>query len=371
MKKLGLIVNPVAGIGGEAGLKGSDGADILKQALELGSKPRAPERAIQALQMIARIKDQIEIVTYPAEMGEDEARKAGFNPLVIGSIASGATTSEDTIKAAKKMVTAGVDMILFTGGDGTARNIYTAVGTSIPVLGIPAGVKIHSAVYAINPRSAGIVAAQYMQGEVAKLREAEVMDIDEEAFRQGHVSARLYGYMQVPEEKRLVQNIKAGCHSEESTLRSLSAQIVKEMDPEFIYIIGPGSTMKYVMDFLGLGNTLLGVDVVQNQQLIASDVNEKELWELLKDDVKAKIIVTVIGGQGHIFGRGNQQISPRIIRKVGKDNIIIAASTDKLYDIHPQPLLVDTGDVELDQELCGYIHIRIGNGETIIHKVSM
>lgn len=371
MKKLGIIVNPVAGIGGEAGLKGSDGADILKQALELGSKSRAPERAIQALQMIVRLKDQIEIVAYPAEMGEDEARKAGFSPLVIGSIRSGATTSDDTTKAAQEMLKAGVDMILFAGGDGTARNIYTAVGTSIPVLGIPAGVKIHSAVYAINPRSAGIVAAQYLQGEVSKLREAEVMDIDEEAFRQGHVSARLYGYMQVPEERRLVQNIKDGSHSEESTLRSLSAQIVKEMEPGLIYIIGPGSTMKYIMDSLELENTLLGVDVIQNKQLIASDVTEKELWEMLNDDVKAKIIVTVIGGQGHIFGRGNQQISSRIIRKVGKGNIIIAASTDKLYGIHPDPLLVDTGDADLDEELCGYIHVRIGNGETMMKKVSM
>jgi predicted polyphosphate/ATP-dependent NAD kinase len=196
-KKLGLIVNPIAGIGGRVGLKGSDGAEVQRKALKLGAVRQSLNRAIRALERIEPV-DDLEIVTYPGEMGEDAARACGFAPTVIGSIIPGGTTREDTISAAREMLELGVDLLLFAGGDGTARDIYNATGERMVVLGIPAGVKIHSAVYAINPVSAGNLAGSYLQGRTSALREAEVMDVDEEAFRQGFVSAKLYGYLRVP-----------------------------------------------------------------------------------------------------------------------------------------------------------------------------
>ena len=372
MKKLGVIVNPVAGMGGRVGLKGSDGLEILEKARAMGAQPESPLRAIEALKVIVRLKDQVEIITYPHEMGEDEARAAGFDPRVIGSIKSGATIAEDTMQAAKEMAAAGVDLILFAGGDGTARNIYTAIGSGskIPVLGIPAGVKIHSAVYAINPKSAGEAAALFLEGKAVNIREAEVMDIDEDAFREGRVSAQLYGYLNVPENKKYVQSVKSGAHSEKAHLQGIAAEITANMKDDVIYVIGPGTTTRGIMEELDLPYTLLGVDVVLNKQVVANDVSEQQLYDIVKGK-KTIIVVTAIGGQGHVFGRGNQQISPRVIREVGRENITVVASRDKLVSIMPRPLLVDTGDPELDQELSGYYRIVAGWQDTLMYKVGM
>lgn len=370
MKKLGVIVNPVAGMGGRVGLKGSDGIEILRKARELGARPESPRRAVEALKIIAGIKEEIEVLAYPEEMGANECREAGLNPEVIGNIKSGATSPEDTMEAARQMAERGVDLILFAGGDGTARNIYTAIGPGIPVLGIPAGVKIHSAVYAINPRSAGEVASLYLQNKVLNLREAEVMDIDEDAFREGRVNARLYGYLKVPEERR-VQSVKSGARSEQAEVEGMAADVVNNMEADILYIIGPGTTTRSIMDRLGLKNTLLGVDVVLNRELVGSDVGEEELFNLVdQHQGRSQIVVTAIGGQGHVFGRGNQQISPRIIKKVGKHNIIVVASRDKLVALQPHPLLVDTGDSELDQELSGYVRVVTGWEDSIMYRIS-
>ena len=204
--KLGLIVNPIAGMGGKVGLKGTDGVKILQRARELGAKPEAPKKTIQALKMLAPLGAGLKIITCPGDMGENEALAAGFTPVVIGEPKE-QTGPEDTEQAARLMLDQGIDLLLFAGGDGTARNIYNAVGTKLPALGIPAGVKIHSAVYANHPRAAGQVALKYLQGQLETLTEAEVMDIDEEAFRQGYVTAELYGYLQVPQERQLVQSL--------------------------------------------------------------------------------------------------------------------------------------------------------------------
>ena len=369
MKKLGLIVNPVAGMGGRVGLKGSDGPEILRRARELGAQPESPNRAVQALKVVARLKDEIKVITYPDEMGEDEARGCGFSPTVIGDIVSGETTPENTRKAAQEMEEMGVELILFAGGDGTARDIYNAVGQRIAALGIPAGVKIHSGVYALTPRHAGEAAALFLEGKVVNIRDAEVMDIDEDAFRQGVVTARLYGYLRIPEERRFVQSVKSGSiQTEREAVLGIASEVIKDMDEETLYIIGPGTTTRVIMEDLGLENTLLGVDVVLNKKLIASDVNERGLLDLMGDR-SAKIIVTVIGGQGYIFGRGNQQLSPSVIRTVGKENIVVAATKEKLLSLEHRPLLVDTGDEKLNQDLSGYIKVTTGFKEFHMYKV--
>ncbi len=371
MKRLGLIVNPVAGIGGRVGLKGSDGEEIQRKALALGAVPHASERAAQALSHLRSVPE-LEIVTYPWEMGEEAAREAGFSPTVVGSIERGHTTAADTRRAAREMKQIGVDLLLFAGGDGTARDVYEAVGLDLPVLGIPAGVKIHSAVFATSPDSAGELAALFLQGKVTALREEEVLDIDEEAVRQGVVSARLYGYLKVPYRQSFVQSSKVESAGEDASKRAIAQDMVERMEEGCMYIIGPGTTTRAITDELGLPKTLIGVDVVLDRKLIAADANEAKLLELLDShgDGCVKIVVTPIGGQGYIFGRGNQQISPEVIRRVGRENIIVVSTPGKLHSLGHRPLLVDTGDREVDEMLSGYFTVVTGYNERAVRKVS-
>lgn len=371
-RKLGFIVNPIAGIGGRVGLKGSDGFEIVEKARQLGAQPESPGRAATALRRISRIKDDIELITYPHEMGEDEAKECQFNPTVIGSVKRGNTTSRDTQNAAQDMLKVKVDLLLFAGGDGTARDIYNAIGDKIPVLGIPAGVKIHSAVYATSPQNAGDLATMYLGGKSLsiRLREAEVMDIDEKAFREDRLSAKLYGYLKVPYERRLVQSAKAGsAAAEEAAMYDIACDVIKTMQDNYLYIFGPGTTTRGIMEKLGLKNTLLGVDAVYKGELVGSDLNEAQLLKLIEGK-KAKIVVAVIGGQGYIFGRGNQQISAKVIRKVGKENIIVVATKNKILSLSGNPLLVDTGDDEVNKILTGYTRVITGLNERVMVRVA-
>lgn len=355
-------------MGGKVGLKGTDGAGVLQRALELGAEPEAPQKAQKALEILVPLKGRLEVITCPGPMGEEEAVAVGFAPKVIGEKKS-ITGPEDTERAARKMVDLGIDLLLFAGGDGTARNVYNAIRDKIPALGIPAGVKIHSAVYASHPRGAGEVALKYLQGELTTLKEAEVMDIDEDAFRQGQVTARLYGYLTIPYERQLVQSLKAGrAEGEEAALDAVADRILEEMEQDILYIIGPGTSTRPIMEKLNLPNTLLGVDIIKNRQPVAGDVNEEEILKHL-DGQKAKIIVTVIGGQGYIFGRGNQQLSGKVIQKVGKENIRIIATKTKIVSLRGQPLLVDTGDDEVNAQFNGYMRVVTSYNEEAMYEV--
>ena len=370
MKKLGLIVNPIAGLGGAVGLKGTDGATTYRKALEMGAVPRAAPRAVEALRELGRL-DELEVLTYPGRMGEAEAREAGLSPTVIGTVDAGDTSAEDTRCAAQEMAEREVDLILFAGGDGTARDLCGALGDGVPALGVPAGVKMYSGVYATTPRAAGRAAAQFLAGEMPHTRLGEVMDIDEEAFRQGDVQARLYGYLRVPDDASHVQVTKSPSHADEGEdVLSIAGEIVDSMQPDTLYIIGPGTTTKGIADVLGVQKTLLGVDVVLNGKIVASDVRETQLIELLDDGCPAKIVVTAIGGQGHILGRGNQQIGADVIRRVGKENIVVVATRRKLGSLNRRPLMVDTGSREIDRELSGYIMVTTGRAESAMVRVS-
>jgi len=369
-KRLGLIINPIAGIGGRVGLKGSDGITIQKQAFALGALPQARERSIQSLELLVPIKEKFELITYPGEMGAEAARACGFEPNVIGSIKPGKTTAQDTIDAAQEMVQSGVDLILFAGGDGTARDMYNAIGDQVPVLGIPAGVKIHSAVFGTSPRNAGELAGLFVSGKAPRLREAEVIDIDEGALRQGIVSAKLYGYLRVPFQKRLLQGMKTPSHGgEKESLAAIAYDVIEKMGGDSLYIIGPGTTTRAIVSELGLKKTLIGVDVILNGKMVGTDVNESQILEFLLSR-EAKIIITPIGGQGFLFGRGNQQLSPAVIRKVGRDNLIVVATPDKIHSLRGRPFLVDTGDPAVDKLLSSYIKVITGFREQIVYKVS-
>ncbi len=369
IKKLGLIINPIAGMGGRVGLKGTDGYEIYQRAKDLGAVPESPSRGITALEQLLPLKDEVEIITCPGDMGEHEAKALGFNTTLVTSVDKKMTDSKDTIEAAKIMFQQKVDLLMFAGGDGTARDIFSSVGEDLIVIGIPAGVKIHSAVYATSPRSAGELALKYLQDKISSIKEVEVMDIDEDAFREGTVTTRLYGYLKIPFEKRYLQGRKTGTPiGEEASKEAIALRVIDDMQQDLLYIIGPGSTTRPIMEKLGLDNTLLGVDVILNKKLIALDVTEKQLLEYLENK-KSKLIITPIGGQGYLLGRGNQQISPRVIRQIGKENIIVVSTKQKINSLNGNPFLTDTGDIEIDDYLNGYTKVMVDYKESIIYKI--
>ena len=362
-------MNPLAGIGGAVGLKGSDGSDIVAEAFKKGAVKHASERMEQTLRRLTELSSQLELITFAGEMGELAVINAGLKPVIIGALASTDTTAEDTLRVAKALVKEKVDLILFAGGDGTARNLFDAIGADQLVLGVPAGVKIHSGVYAVNCHAAAEVVCQMLSGDLVAVGLGEVRDIDEVAFRQGKVQARFYGEMLVPMTNRYLQHVKCGGREqEELVLEDIAAGIDDVLKENVYYIIGPGTTTRAIMDFLGLENTLLGVDVILNRTLVGSDVTEAEILQLISEK-PACIIVTPIGGQGHIFGRGNHQISPAVIREVGKGNIIVVATKTKLSELEGRPLLVDTFDQKLNEELRGFQRVVTGFQDEVIYKV--
>jgi len=369
MKKIGLIINPIAGMGGKVGLKGTDGISILLKAKEMGAEKESPKRTIKALERILPLRKEIELITYPSEMGERVATQVGFVPKVIGKIIEGETTANDTQQACKDLRKHKIDLLLFAGGDGTARDIHSVIKDELIVLGIPTGVKMHSAVFASSPMSAGDLALLYLQGKVKDVKDAEVMDIDEEAYRMGAVSAELYGYLKIPFERKYVRGIKAGSSTNEKFAQEAIAQeIIDNMEENCFYIIGPGTTTRSIMDRLKLDNTLLGIDLIYDKKLIEKDLNEKKLMKCISKK-KTKLIITPIGGQGFLFGRGNQQLSPDVIKEVGIENIIVIATMQKITSLNGQPFLVDTGDRELDTSLSGHVIVTTGYRENIVYRV--
>ena len=368
MKKIGFIVNPVAGMGGAVGLKGTDGEETLRRAIALGAKPIAPIRAKVFLSHLKSMNCEVCLLAAAGKMGELEARETGFPCIPIGQ-SKEKTGPSDTKRAAELVIKEGIDLLVFCGGDGTARDVMDVVDLKLPVLGVPTGVKMHSAVFALTPEAAARITARFLSGGLP-LKEAEVMDVDEEAFRRGYLSAKLYGYMLVPYEEEYVQNVKMPSSRSESELRNQAAIAVyvieRILQPDVLYILGPGTTTRTIADLLDQKKTLLGVDLLLNNKIVARDVNEKEILRYVEKR-GAKIIVTPIGGQGFIFGRGNQQISPRVIRKVGIRNIIVIATKSKLRNL--RFLRVDTGDSEMDESLKGKIEVIIDYNQRVTMPV--
>lgn len=370
--KLGLIINPFAGIGGALALKGSDGVEIRAKALALGAPKKAADKTGLALAEISELKSKAHIYTAAGEMGEDLVKALGFAYTLIYQPTEMQTEGSDTESAAKAILAQQVDLLLFAGGDGTARNVCHIIKNQLPVLGVPAGCKIHSGVYAITPQAAGRVLAQVIQGQIVSLNQAEVMDIDEDLFRQGRVNARQFGEMQVPVELHYIQAVKmGGKESDEMVLSDIAAQVMDIMVeyPEHYFIMGSGSTVDFVMQELGLANTLLGVDLVKNKQLVATDLNAQQLLDYVVNQ-PVKLVITLIGGQGHILGRGNQQLSPALLRYVGKANILVIATKSKLNSLAGKPLISDSGDLQLDKDLAGLMPVITGYRDQVLYPLA-
>ena len=363
---IGLIVNPIAGMGGRVGLKGTDGEETLREAVARGAQPWSPQRALEALSGLTRVSDRIEWVTWSGEMGENLLRSMGYTFKVAGRAEGERTTAEDTKEAARRMEELGVDLILFAGGDGTASDIVEAVDMRVPILGIPAGVKMFSAVFASTPRAASQLVLRLLDGE-AGFTEREVMDIDEGAYRAGRLSASLKGYARTPFAASLVLNGKTASAAvdEELMKEAVAARVVEEMRPGATYILGPGSTVAKVAELLGVEKTMLGIDVVLDGRLVVRDADEKALLQAV--EAETWMVLSPLGGQGSLLGRGNQPLSPAVLRRVGLERIIVIATPLKVQGL--RALTVDTGDPELDGRLRGYRQVIVGYHEEKVMKV--
>lgn len=366
--RLGLLVNPLAGLGGSVALKGSDG--VAEEALARGAVPQAPVRAQAVLEQLLPWRDHIVVFTAAGAMGEEIATRLGFATRLVYQPAM-ATSASDTEATARAVHEAGADLLLFAGGDGTARDICRAIGLSLPVLGVPAGVKMHSGVFAVTPRAAAEVVQLLLKGELVLIDAADVRDIDESALRAGRVQARHFGEMRVPAEGRYLQQVKCnGKEVEALVLQEIAADVVERMEEAGgTWIIGPGTTPAAVMKLLGLPNTLLGMDVVRDGEVVAADADAATLEQFARDG-DCHLVITATGGQGMLLGRGNQQLTPAVLRAIGRERMLIVATHEKLTALQGRPLLMDVSDPALEQLLQGFVEVVTGYRSHVLYRLA-
>lgn len=367
MRNIGLIINPIAGMGGRVGLKGTDG--VLEEALRRGAVPSAFDKGKRALEKLFSQKDNILILTGEGELGERICRESGFATKVVFQPAGKQTSGADTVQLAKVLVSLHVELILFAGGDGTARDLVTAHVGETPVIGIPAGVKVHSPVFATHPETAGELALRYLSGNSRRKRETEVLDISEKQYREGNVVTELFGYLWVPDGVGLLQNRKApSLASEASAQREIAMELIARMEPGVAYLLGPGTTTREVSRSLDQPFTLLGIDVILDKKAILIDATEQQLIGVCSKH-PSRLVVTPTGGQGFLLGRGNQQVSPAVLELLRPEHMIVIATTGKLAELKHRPLLVDTGDSKTDDAFTGYTRIITGFSSTVVYPI--
>jgi predicted polyphosphate/ATP-dependent NAD kinase len=371
-KRVAVLINPIAGLGGTVGLKGTDGPGTSDLALSMGASPMAEDRATRALMRLAERtkRDRPILLTGPGIMGESAARRASFDPVPLPVPTSSPTTPLDTWRSASEAVRFRAHVLLFAGGDGTARDIADCVGMTIPAIGIPAGVKMLSGVFAVSPSAAGDAAATFLdRPSIDRCSEAEVFDLNEEAYRQGEVRPRLFGYLLTPHAPSFVQSKKApSAPTEHAGQAAIARYVAESIDPGDPYILGPGTTTRAIAEALGVGKTLVGIDVVRAGRLVARDASEADLKRVAIGG-RAWIVVTPTGGQGFLLGRGNQPLSPSVLRAVKRERILVVATPWKLASLQGRPLLVDTGDEETDRLLEGQIRVVTGYREQATYLV--
>ncbi len=374
--RIGLLINPLAGLGGPSALKGSDGKAIVAQALAAGTVALAQQRAAVALQALSDYLPDIHCYCAPGPMGADVARACGFDVSIVGELTSNTTSATDTKRLAGALVATGIDCLVFVGGDGTARDIYHAIGSGQLALGIPAGGKMHSGVYAISPQAAARVLGSLVRGEPVSVSLCEVRDIDEYALRDGRILSQYYGELLVPNDNRYVQQVKnSGRLSEVSCQEDIAATLIDALDAttetETLYVVGPGTTTLAFLVLQGLEGTLLGVDLVRNGQCIACDVDAHTLGAHLTEHTGAVVaLITATGGQGHIIGRGNQQITAAHWHTIGRENLRVLITPSKLGELAGRPLLMDSGDPLLDRQWSGLIPVLTGYQQSVMYPLS-
>jgi predicted polyphosphate/ATP-dependent NAD kinase len=384
-RHIGLVVNPVAGLGGRVGLKGSDGPDVQRRARALGAHPGAGERAAETLRELAALAPDLTLLTAAGPMGADAAQAAGLDAVVVHRPASPSTTAADTRAAVRALLCAGAELLLFCGGDGTARDVLDATaGQAVPFLGIPAGVKMHSAVFAVHPRAAAEVVATWARGSGVRLRSAEVMDRDETEPHGNRVSTRLYGWLTVPVLPTRVQQRKTGNSAgDPESVGGIAAEVAARVGPGGLLALGAGTTTYAVAAALGAPDaSITGVDVLRldldptppnhgntrcRAHVVTRDARADQLLALR---TPPWIALSPIGGQGFLLGRGNQQYTPELLRAVGRERLLVLATEAKLAALAGRPLLLDTGDPALDHALSGHIRVITGRGTSAVYRLT-
>jgi len=356
MSRIGFLINPIAGMGGRVGLKGTDG--VAEEAARLGAKPAANARALEMLREFKRLLDgaanlpAIGWLTASGAMGHDALQASGFASIEVVHSASINLSSQDTKGAVEKFLAAGIDLVLFCGGDGTARDICAITGEATPILGIPAGVKMYSGVFGITPARTAQILMRYLSKEIG-LAHAEIVDLDEDKYRRDEWAVRLYMSARTPFEATYVQSAKALIEGadEESIKDDIAEQLRENIEatPGTLYLLGPGSTVQAVGRALHVDKTLLGIDAIADGKIIGKDLAERQVLDLLDRYPSCKLVLSPIGAQGFLLGRGNQPLSPAVIRRIGADNIVVVSTPAKL--VRTPLLRFDTGDAALDSAM--------------------
>lgn len=367
MPTIGFLINPIAGMGGRVGLKGTD--DVVDEAIRRGAEPIAQKRSVEALRKARHLlqndptPSKVSWLTCSGEMGAGALSIAGFSDAHVIYQAPEHPTCEDTGKAVRRMIDAGANLILFCGGDGTARDICKVIGTDTPILGIPSGVKMYSGVFGITPEGTAQILIGFLTG-ILGLAEVDVLDLDEERFRKGEWAVKLYYAACTPYEPSRTQAAKA--QIDEASDAGMKVEIADHLceaiatHPEVLFILGAGSTVKSIADRLGVAKSLLGVDAVAGGAVVGTDLNERQLKGLLKRYSDRRLVLSPIGAQGFVLGRGNLQLSPEVIKEIGPDNILVVATPAKLA--RTPVLLFDTGSRDLDRALTGNGYLPVVTG---------
>ncbi|MGR2662039.1 ATP-NAD kinase family protein [Chromobacterium haemolyticum] len=361
--RVGLIINPLAGLGGALARHGSDG---LNPAWIKTQPTRAANRAAEAIAVLDPERS-IQWLAGPGRMGAALLMALGCDCLAVGE-ASEPSTAADTRRLARRLANAGVDLLLFAGGDGSARDIMDAVGESVAVLGIPAGVKMQSAVFGVSPQAAGRLALSFLAGGRRMTAPSEVVDLDEAELNTGRVQPRLYGYLATPQDPRWLQAKKARSLPDD---RSAAESLAASQRPHFargLHLIGPGSTTWALKRQLGLDGSLIGIDIVQDGRLLARDADEATLWAAIQRQ-HPRLWLTVIGGQGYVIGRGNAPLSPRVLAAIGRQAITLLVTPRKLLSLAGMPLRIDSGCMDVDTQLAGPVRVITGPRDSAMARM--
>lgn len=368
--RLALIINPYAGIGGEAALKGSDGQ--TEQALAYSSELRTPKRTQRFLQALGDCLPAIDFITAEGLMGQQVLEQENATVRYIAKVEQPSKAS-DSKRVALELAQQQPDLLVFVGGDGTARDMVDSIGLSVPALGVPGGVKMQSAVFAISPEAAAEVVKQMIAGDLVQVSERDVRDIDEQALREGRVRSQYYGGLLVPEQAQWIQAVKEGGREDERLVAEDIADYLSEImvEQEKLMIVGPGSTTATWLEKLGIDYTLVGFDAILNGELLQKDLTARDILALLDRYPDALVVITPTGNQGFLLGRGNQQLNVEVLKRLDKSQFLIIASQSKLRSLEQRPLLIDSNDRALDQALAGFYPIITAWQQQILYPVGL